>query len=311
MIYFVSHFESIPGRNAERLIAQILPILRWNLSCISQLPQARFVVICNDDSFNLLEPFLPGSLINRSEIVDGYNDLQILKNSYDSIGMSERLNYGIDFEFKCFERFLLLDALTSKFRINSCVHLDCDLAISYSAAIKIFEFFHSTSLVNSVDERDILGLNDFSTYLSGFTNLSLRKFCKYIIDEYLSPNLLDNSDYRVSDMGAMKSAISSQILIRHSPFDDYDKSFLSPELMSFQPLASSIFTRSSNEVENENARRWWRMDDVSDAEILTVVSDPNFFKFSKNNFQIFRNGSNCYFVHFHGPSKRFIKFQVP
>jgi hypothetical protein len=281
-------------------------VLEWNSACISLFPQAAFKIIVNDESDKILKNYLPHNLINRKNIENTISDkLTLLVAAYQSMGMSERINYGIDFEFKCFERFFLIKALSLFVKSDFFVHIDCDLALS-SAAVELMLSKLDKLKQNASDYKStVVTVNNYSTYLSCFSPVALDKFCEYISSIYLINGIKPADSYRVSDMGALQEIFDSKGLIFSNLFDDIDKSFLAPDLMSFQPLASNIANDYSNE---NNSKKWWRMDDVMDQEIINVAKNDRFFKFFRNGFKITRDKSEAYFTHFHGPSKRFIKF---
>jgi hypothetical protein len=307
MIYFISHFEGIKGRDAHHLIKLLAPVIKWNFDCVSSFSDVKYLVMVNDSTERLIEEISPGLTVNTADLFPSIvDDIQNLACEYNKINMSGRLNYGVDFEYKCFERFFLAHALASNVNGDYFVHLDCDLALSANAINKYIKTFDSSSQHSHADVS-VFAPTDYSTYLCGFNRASLKKFCEYINNNYLNNSNLYNEGYRVSDMGALKSALDNKCLRRHSPFGDFDHSYLTTDLMSFQPLASFLAASNFNLPTDHESTRWWRLDDVSEVEIQRVASNHYFFKLNNNGFKIERNGVDAYFIHFHGRTKLFIK----
>jgi hypothetical protein len=298
MICVISHFEIIKERDGRRILNQIIPLLLWNLNCISKFKNIDYKIICNDMTETLLCDQFSNYLVNVNYLNASNNNN--LYKQYISSGISNKLNYGIDFEFKCFERFFLINNFIKKSNYDVVLHVDCDLAFSKISLDRIQKFIKSYPL----GDKDVIALNNYSTFFSCFSKNSISNFCKFIESEYLGFKPLKIFDYRISDMGALDQAFKEHCLNKINLFDDLNKNFISPDLSSFQPLAIEIF----NNINNFNGKNWWNMSDVSDNDIIAVADSPLFFKFDFDNYTIYRDKIETNVVHFHGPTKRFINF---
>jgi hypothetical protein len=302
MIYFISHIEGISDRNIKLLIDKLKPIIKWNYNCISEIDGVDYKLIVNEHSSVFVSEFLKDFIINRNLLESNiFNSLSELKFNYESINISNRINYGVEFEYKCFERFFLINSFAKIYPADLYIHVDCDFLLSKSAVMKIVDTWNSNKENNN--DYTIFNLNSYSTYLLGFNSMSISKFCSFISEKYLNNSFLESQSYRVCDMGALKSAIEYNHLHPINFLKDLDVSYLYSELMSFQPLIIKIAKYTNLDTLN-----WWNMDDVSDDNIQSIVQTIDFFKYDNVNYNISINGKNVYFTHFHGPTKRFIGY---
>lgn len=294
-IYFVSHIESIQDRGVEAVIRELHGVLRWNHEVVGQFPESKFIILVNDRSEHLLNQHGKFHFVNISQLRGACLErLDKLRQEFISIDIAKSKNFGVEFELKCFERFVYLQAIAESHQIDRIYHIDIDLALSRDLVARLIELED----LNSDVPHTVISPSSYGTYLSGFELDGIKLFVDFILDDYFEDPA--SKAYRISDMGAFLECVTRGYLGCDSSlfleYSDYMRR-LETVLCSFHHITGAVALELGMPLESV-----WRQ---PDRDIIQAIANSKKFFQMHPDLTITLDDKQVPFIHFHGWSKRF------